>query len=218
MNDKLEVSDLDPDAQEHLARTYLADLAQFGLAGVVIAAAGIAAKLVIDSKVGQKVIGQQYVIAKNCTRVFFDDGSTILTSVTDGPFIEGLPQAPMGRPDTSLGGNVALFQINQNMKEGTMGDEPSSSEMPRYKSHKEVHALKIAGIVFDREEANLEGRETDGGAIIIPSEDGYAPFKVDKAYVDKHEPKAGGYYVVYADGYKSWSPAEAFEDGYTLVE
>ena len=32
----------------------------------------------------------------------------------------------------------------------------------------------------------------------------------------KHE--AGGYYVRYPDGYESWSPAEAFEEGYTLVD
>ena len=30
--------------------------------------------------------------------------------------------------------------------------------------------------------------------------------------------EAGGYYVRYPDGYESWSPAEAFEEGYTLVE
>lgn len=26
-----------------------------------------------------------------------------------------------------------------------------------------------------------------------------------------------GYYVVYDDGYKSWSPAKAFEEGYTKI-
>lgn len=30
--------------------------------------------------------------------------------------------------------------------------------------------------------------------------------------------KVGGYYVVYEDGYESWSPAEAFEKGYTLIQ
>ena len=30
--------------------------------------------------------------------------------------------------------------------------------------------------------------------------------------------KSGGYYVRYPDGYESWSPAEAFEEGYTLVD
>lgn len=90
-------------------------------------------------------------------------------------------------------------------------------EMPKYKSHKTVHALKIKGIVFDSDLAQNEGRETDGSAIITPEEPGYAPFSVDNNYIRKHTPKAGGYYVVYADGYKSFSPAAAFEDGYTLV-
>ena len=83
----------------------------------------------------------------------------------------------------------------------------ASSEMPRYRSHKTVWALKIAKIEFD----------PSGSATITPEETGYAPFPVDAAYVSKHSPNVGGYYVVYADGYKSWSPAEAFEDGYTRI-
>jgi hypothetical protein len=31
----------------------------------------------------------------------------------------------------------------------------------------------------------------------------------------KHAPQVGGYYVRYPDGYESWSPAKAFEEGYT---
>lgn len=96
-------------------------------------------------------------------------------------------------------------------------NEGVGAEMPRYRSHKEVWALKIKSIVFDIDLANAENRETDGSATISPEEAGYAPFKVDGAYVRKHEPKAGGYYVVYPDGYKSWSPADAFEGGYTRV-
>jgi hypothetical protein len=80
-------------------------------------------------------------------------------------------------------------------------------EMPRYKSHKQVWALKIKSV----------GLDEDGGAFIIPEEKGYEEFKVDQSYVDKHKPQAGGYYVVYPDGYKSWSPAKAFEDGYTKL-
>ena len=89
--------------------------------------------------------------------------------------------------------------------------------MPRYKCHKEVWALKIKAIEFDSDKAREEQRETDGSATITPAEDGYAPFKVDANYVHKHKPEAGGYYVVYADGYKSFSPAKAFEDGYSPV-
>lgn len=96
-----------------------------------------------------------------------------------------------------------------------MSDNPVSAELPRYRSHKTVWALKIASITLDADEAQKTGRETDGGAVITPVEAAYAPFKVDAAYVRKHEPKAGGYFVQYADGYKSWSPADVFEDGYT---
>ena len=93
----------------------------------------------------------------------------------------------------------------------------ADAQMPRYRCHKEVSALKIAKIWLDRDTAAKEGRETTGGATIEPAEKGYAQFEVDADYVHRHKPEAGGYYVVYADGYKSWSPASAFEEGYTLI-
>ena len=86
-------------------------------------------------------------------------------------------------------------------------------EMPRYKCHKEVWALKIAEI----ERHHHYAPETGQGAAIVPVEEGYGAFSVDEEYMTKHNPTVGGYYVVYADGYKSFSPAEAFEDGYTLI-
>ena len=83
-------------------------------------------------------------------------------------------------------------------------------EMPRYKCHKEVHALKIKQIEWD---------PTMKFATITPADEGYAPFEVDSYYMDKHDPQVGGYYVVYpGDGYRSYSPAQAFEDGYTRIE
>lgn len=81
-------------------------------------------------------------------------------------------------------------------------------EMPKYKSHKIVHALKIHNIDLD---------VASGNAMITPAEQGYAPFVVEAEYMGKHKPRIGGYYVVYDDGYQSWSPADAFEKGYTLV-
>ncbi len=87
-------------------------------------------------------------------------------------------------------------------------------EMPRYKSHKEVWAFKIKSIKLDGEDEN---RETDGSAMITPEEEGYEPFRVKWDYVRKHKPQVGGYYVRYKDGYESWSPAEAFEEGYTQL-
>ena len=94
----------------------------------------------------------------------------------------------------------------------------ASAEMPRYKSHKTVWALKIASIVLDADAARQDGnRETDGSATITPEDERYGPFKVGPAYVHKHQPKAGGYFVVYEDGYQSFSPADAFESGYTRI-
>ena len=90
-------------------------------------------------------------------------------------------------------------------------------ELPRYKCHKEVWALKIGNIEYDYVLAKEEGRETDGSAMITPVESGYARFKVDHDYMRKHDPKIGGYYVVYKGGYKSYSPADVFEEGYTEV-
>lgn len=75
-------------------------------------------------------------------------------------------------------------------------------EMPKYVSHKQVWALRIKAI--------------DGNAI-TPDDEGYAPFNVDDAYLAKHTPHVGGYYVVYADGYKSFSPCAAFEQGYNRI-
>lgn len=86
--------------------------------------------------------------------------------------------------------------------------------MPRYECHKKVWALKIKSIVID---GAGEDRESDGSAMITPEDIGFAPFKVDHEYMAKHKPTAGGYYVVYEDGYKSFSPAEAFESGYTRI-
>ena len=80
--------------------------------------------------------------------------------------------------------------------------------MPKYKCHKEVHALKIK---------DIQGINQDPitNPIIVPEDEGFAPFQVEVEYLTKHKPVIGGYYVVYADGYKSFSPADVFEDGYT---
>ena len=92
-------------------------------------------------------------------------------------------------------------------------NEGTDREMPRYKSHKEVWALKIKEI----QDPTVPGNESDGSRIMVPEEPGYAPFRVEHDWIRKHEPYPGGYYVVYADGYKSFSPASAFESGYTRV-
>jgi len=79
-------------------------------------------------------------------------------------------------------------------------------EMPRYKCHKEVDALKIIRVI------RHIGRAT------LVFEPPHTSIEVDLDYLHKHNPQVGGYYVRYDDGYRSFSPAKAFEEGYTLIE
>lgn len=90
-------------------------------------------------------------------------------------------------------------------------------ELPKYQCHKKVWALKIKEIALDKETAEKENRETDGSALMSPQEPGYAPIILTSEYMLKHKPVVGGYYIVYEDGYKSFSPAEAFESGYAKI-
>lgn len=89
----------------------------------------------------------------------------------------------------------------------------ASIEMPRWKCHKEVHALKIRSVT----DPTPPGNESDGSRLLHFDDVGYGAHRVPHDYVRKHNPQAGGYYVIYDDGYASWSPAKAFEDGYTRV-
>lgn len=85
--------------------------------------------------------------------------------------------------------------------------EPSVGVMlPRYKCHKEVHAAKITRIDKD---------ESPGATLRFG--EAYAFHKVDESWMTRFKPEVGGYYVVYEDGYASFSPVKAFESGYELI-
>lgn len=83
--------------------------------------------------------------------------------------------------------------------------------MKRYRSHKVVEAAKIVQVVF---------RSTNYEILLAPGEE---TVRVSDDWISRHLPAdetepgffVGGYFVRYADGYESWSPAEAFEEGYT---
>jgi hypothetical protein len=106
-------------------------------------------------------------------------------------------------------------------------------QLPLYQCHKKVWALKIAAIEtvehgcicsnpnLPRADCDscgsAEHRQSLEGAEITPADPGFAPFRVTVGYVEKHKPQVGGYFVQYADGYKSFSPAQVFEEGYTLI-
>lgn len=76
--------------------------------------------------------------------------------------------------------------------------------MKQYQSHKIVHAARIIGTNGDNISRYLQ-LEDDS----IVSVDGQEQF---------NKVKLGGYYVLYPDGYASYSPAKAFEEGYKLID
>lgn len=84
-----------------------------------------------------------------------------------------------------------------------------SAQMPCYRCYKKVWALKIATVEdhpIDTEHVTL---------IFMPAI--YAPQQVEREVVRRYMPKPGDYFVVYEDGYRSISPAKAFEDDYTRI-
>lgn len=93
-------------------------------------------------------------------------------------------------------------------------DQPKTgAALPRYRCHKEVFALKITGV---RQAPADQERIHAQGDWYLDVEDPFAPVCVGHEFIEKHNPQPGGYYVVYQDGYASFSPAYAFESGYTL--
>lgn len=81
-------------------------------------------------------------------------------------------------------------------------------ELPRYVCHKEVWALKIAAIEVHE----------DLSATISPEDTRYFTFKAKEGWASRFKPEGEdpGYYVIYKDGFVSWSPTKAFEEGYSL--
>ena len=81
------------------------------------------------------------------------------------------------------------------------------SELPKYICHKIVRAAKITAFRGDGTDSpNLVLGEV--GMVVLESAEWY----------EKHKPQVGGYYIVYEDGYRSFSPAQAFERGYSRFD
>ena len=81
-------------------------------------------------------------------------------------------------------------------------------EIPRYKAHKVVRAAKITALRPNGVEGAPDLVLGEIGGIVTMLPDWHA----------KHTPHVGGYFVLYEDGYESFSPAKAFEEGYTRFD
>lgn len=88
--------------------------------------------------------------------------------------------------------------------------EAPQAPMPAYVSHKRVWALKISKIHIDE----------DGQGIALAFEGSQFGLRAFTAaqLANKPVPEAGMYFVQYEGGYFSFSPADAFEKGYSAVE
>ena len=90
----------------------------------------------------------------------------------------------------------------------TRNDEgQAQAEMPQYRSHKEVWALKIKAIEKIDDAVKLTFEDQGFAARIVTAEE----------LAHKPVPEAGWYMVQYKDGYLSFSPGATFEEGYKRV-
>lgn len=83
---------------------------------------------------------------------------------------------------------------------------PLLKNFPRYQCHKQVGALKIKTVIDNPRGVELHFKD-----------EGIIPIQMVHPWGEKHKPIAGGYLVAYDDGYLSYSPADAFESGYTPI-
>lgn len=76
---------------------------------------------------------------------------------------------------------------------------------PQYKCHKIVRAIQVAKVRAPRK-----------GTVTLELVSGYN-MDVTTEWAQTHSVQSGGYLIEYADDYISFSPQEAFEDGYGLI-
>lgn len=87
----------------------------------------------------------------------------------------------------------------------------AQAQFPQYQCHKKVWALKITCVT-------VGDPDQKGNVLLHFDGSGFTPRSVTSDWYVKHGAKPGGYWVQYEGGYESYSPADVFEAGYTLVE
>jgi hypothetical protein len=88
-------------------------------------------------------------------------------------------------------------------------EQQVEAEMPRYISHKQVWALEL----------DCVDHNADGSSVLTFRDNGYSPILIPASsdIFARYKPVQGDFYVVYADGYKSFSPRKAFLEGYVKL-
>lgn len=92
------------------------------------------------------------------------------------------------------------------------GKDEVIRELPKFLCTKKVWAIKITDT-----QPGIRTRENpEPSTKLIPEDKKFSPIIVDWKFVKKHSPITEGYFVLYEDGYVSFSPVEPFENGYIL--
>jgi hypothetical protein len=86
--------------------------------------------------------------------------------------------------------------------------------LPEYRSHKIVNALKIVAIDEQRPQVSDGQSAQAWHPATLRFEGDFEPAQVDAEWMRSRRPQVGGYWVLYKDGYTSWSPAKQFDEGY----
>lgn len=77
--------------------------------------------------------------------------------------------------------------------------------MQKYQCHKIVEAMPIKEMIVHK----------DGSCTVISHDK--EEQAVSRKWMERHKPGVSGYLIRYEDGYTSWSPSNAFEEGYKLL-
>lgn len=89
-------------------------------------------------------------------------------------------------------------------------------ELPEYQSHKRVRAAKVVE-VWDNSDENCEAAGLNDTFIVwLLDNGGYVHVSQDLKMRGGDNP-VDGYYMLYRDGFESWSPPDAFKEGYTRI-
>ena len=84
-------------------------------------------------------------------------------------------------------------------------------ELANWQCHKIVKAGKIKILPMEKDGKPI-------GPVVVEDVNGVnAAVAVDDNIFARGWPQLGDYLVIYDDGYKSWSPAKAFKEGYTRL-
>ncbi len=89
-------------------------------------------------------------------------------------------------------------------------DMAEGCTLPVYRCHKMVQAAKITKIDLHNQDDSIVKCATATLHFGLIGQS----VTVDDSWLANHNPEEGGWFVVYDDGYQSYSPAKAFETGY----